>query len=159
MKNKLFILFLMTFLAGCGFKPIHKINNDAVNVGTYSIEIINGVSREIVNEINRNINSEKDEPYKASLVVNENMTPIVINTNGTVSKYRIEIIINYQLVRTDTNEQISKGTTRGFAQYDVGTSEINNEDTRVSMVKIATKNALQIMISKIQSKISQLNDN
>ena len=47
----------------------------------------------------------------------------------------------------------------GFAQYDVGSSEINNEETKASMIKSATNNAVQIMISKIQTSISQLDDN
>ena len=55
--------------------------------------------------------------------------------------------------------EISNGTARGSAQYDVGTSEVNNEDTKKSMTKIATKNAIQLMVSKIQSSISGTNDN
>ena len=57
------------------------------------------------------------------------------------------------------NKVISDGTTRGFAQYDVVDSEISNEDTRKNMTKTAAKNALQIMVSRIQSSIIQLNDN
>ena len=54
---------------------------------------------------------------------------------------------------------MSEGIVRGFAQYDVGSSEINNEETKASMIKSATNNAVQIMISKIQTSISQLDDN
>ena len=75
-----------------------------------------------------------------------------MNTNGTVAKYRIEVRIKYELVQIDIDEVISSGSAMGFAQYDVGASEINNEETRKNMIKIATKNALNIMISRIQSK-------
>ena len=51
------------------------------------------------------------------------------------------------------------GNARGFAQYDIGASEINNEDTKKSMIKIATKNAIQLMTTKIQNDISNKNDN
>ena len=81
------------------------------------------------------------------------MSPLIINTNGTVAKYRIEIEINYQLIQLDSGDVISEGTTRGFAQYDTVDSEVSNEDTRKSMTKIAAKNALQIMSSRIQSSI------
>jgi hypothetical protein len=93
------------------------------------------------------------------LTISESLTPLIINTNGTVAKYRIEILINYDLIEISSNEEISSGTARGFAQYDVGTSEVGNEDTKKSMTKIATKNAIQLMVSKIQSSISQANDN
>ena len=80
-----------------------------------------------------------------------------MNTNGTVAKYRIEVRIKYELVQIDIDEVISSGSAMGFAQYDVGASEINNEETRKNMIKIATKNALNIMISRIQSKTSGTN--
>tara|TARA_B000000557_G_C20755185_1_gene434878 strand:+ start:715 stop:1194 length:480 start_codon:yes stop_codon:yes gene_type:complete len=159
MFKKILILFFFILFVGCGFKPMHKLSENSIYVGSYSVEIINSVSREIVEEINTNIISGENEKYKALLTIDENLTPLIINTNGTVAKYRIEISIYYQLIKVDENEQISDGTVRGFAQYDVGTSEINNEDTKSSMIKIATKNALQIMISKIQSSISQVNVN
>ena len=98
---------------------------------------------------------DEDQKYKALLSIYEDLTPLIVNTNGTVAKYRIEIEIKYELIQIDSNEVISTGTTRGFAQYDVTGSEIVNEDTKKSMTKIATKNAIQLMTSRIQSSISR----
>ena len=157
MKSVLvFILLLITL--SCGFKPIHKLS-DNNNIGDYSVKIINSVSREIIDEINTNIIGGDNEKFSAFLTIDENLTPLIINTNGTVAKYRIEIQINYKLIEIETNKEVSDGTARGFAQYEVGTSEISNEDTKRSMIKIATKNAVQLMVSQLQSSISQLNDN
>ena len=144
---------------GCGFKPIHKISNDDVDISNYSVKILNSVSREIIDEISTNIISGDNEKFSALLTINESLTPLIINTNGTVAKYRIEILISYKLIEIETNQEITNGMARGFAQYDVGTSEINNEDTKKSMIKIAAKNAIQIMVSKLQSSISQIDDN
>ena len=63
--------------------------------------------------------------------------------------------LNYELIELETNEVVSRGSTKGYAQYDVVASEISNEDTKRSMTKIATKNALQLMSSRIQSIISK----
>ena len=93
------------------------------------------------------------------LTVNQNLTPLIVNTNGTVAKYRIEISISYELIDNETSERFTVGNARGFAQYDIGASEINNEDTKKSMIKIATKNAIQLMTTKIQNDISNKNDN
>ena len=147
------LAFFFIFL-GCGFQPIYKITNDT-NIGWYSVEITNQVSREIVEEINSNILQGENQKYKALLNIGQDITPLIINTNGTVAKYRIEIEVNYELIQIDIDEVISRGTTRGFAQYDVTASEIINEDTRKSMIKIATKNAIQIMTSRIRSSISR----
>ena len=143
----------------CGFKPIYKLSEENNINKSYSVTILNNVSREIIEEINTNIIKENNEKFSALLTIEESVTPLIINTNGTVAKYKIEILIRYKLIEIKTNEEVSSGSARGFAQYDVGTSEINNEDTKKSMIKIATKNAVQLMVSKIQSSISQINDN
>ena len=146
-------IFLIFF--GCGFKPIYKITSDDVDLDSYSVEVANQVSREIIEEVNSTIVQGENQKFRAILKIYEDLTPLIVNTNGTVAKYRIEIEIAYELIEIDVDETISTGTTRGFAQYDVTESEIINEDTRKRMSKIATKNAIQIMASRIQSIISK----
>ena len=153
------LVIILLFTASCGFKPIHKIS-DLNNANTsYSVKILNNISREIREEINTNIIPVDNEEYSALLTISESLTPLIINTNGTVAKYRIEIEINYELIEVETGKEVSSGMARGSAQYDVGTSEIINEDTKKSMTKIATKSAIQFMVSKLRSSISKANDN
>ena len=121
-------IFLIFF--GCGFKPIYKITSDDVDLDGYSVEVANQVSREIIEEVNSTIVQGENQKFKAILKIYEDLTPLIVNTNGTVAKYRIEIEIAYELIEIDVDETISTGTTRGFAQYDVTESEIINEDTR-----------------------------
>ena len=154
MRNIAILCIFMLFL-NCGFKPIYKLSDDNENSGNYSVQVTNKVSREIIEEINNNIFSSENHEYKVILNINEDLTPLIINTNGTVAKYRIEIGLNYELVELETNVVVSSGATRGYAQYDVVASEIRNEDTKRSMAKIATKNAFQLMSSRIQSIISK----
>jgi hypothetical protein len=147
------VVFFIFF--GCGFKPIYKMTSDDASIDGYSVEVTNQVAREIIEEVNSTIVPGENQKYKALLNIYEDLTPLIVNTNGTVAKYRIEIEIKYELIQIDLNEVISSGTTRGFAQYDVTGSEIVNEDTKKSMTKIATKNAIQLMTSRIQSSISR----
>jgi len=155
MSKLLATLATFFILLSCGFKPIYKITSNDTNIASYSVEVTNQVSREIIEEVNSTIVPGENQKYKAILNIYEDLTPLIVNTNGTVAKYRIEIEIKYELIQMDSDEVISKGTTRGFAQYDVTGSEITNEDTRRSMTKIATKNAIQLMTSRIQSSISR----
>ena len=148
-------LAIFCIFLSCGFKPIYKITSDDIDLVGYSVEVANQVSREIIDEVNSTIVQDENQKYKALLNIYEGLTPLIVNTNGTVAKYRIEIEIAYELIEIDVDETISTGTTRGFAQYDVTESEIINEDTRKRMSKIATKNAIQIMASRIQSIISK----
>ena len=154
--TKLFAaLAIFLILFGCGFKPIYKITSDDIRLDGYSVEVTNQVAREIIEEVNSNIVQGENQKYKVLLKIYEDLAPLIVNTNGTVAKYRIEIEIEYELVEIVVNEIIATGNTRGFAQYDATESEIVNEDTRKHMTKIATKNAIQIMTSRIQSSISR----
>ena len=153
MIRNLIIILVLLFINNCGFKPIHQITGTDSNFSNYTVEVQNSVSREIIDELNASFTADEEINYKAVISVNEDLNPLIINTNGTVAKYRIEIEINYQLIQLDSGDVISEGTTRGFAQYDTVDSEIINEDTRKSMTKIAAKNALQTMSSRIQSSI------
>ena len=155
MRKLLTVLAIFFIFLSCGFKPIYKITSDDTSVASYSIEVTNQVAREIIEEVNNTVIQDENPKYKALLSIYEDLTPLIVNTNGTVAKYRIEIEIKYELIPIDNDEVISKGTTRGFAQYDVTSSEIVNEDTKKSMTKIATKNAIQLMASRIQSSISR----
>ena len=153
MIRSLIIILVLLFINNCGFKPIHQITGADSNFSNYTVEVQNSVSREIIDELNASFTADDEINYKAIISVNESLSPLIINTNGTVAKYRIEIEINYQLIQLDSGDVISEGTTRGFAQYDTVDSEVSNEDTRKSMTKIAAKNALQIMSSRIQGSI------
>ena len=155
MKKLLATLTVFFIFFGCGFKPIYKMTSDDASIRGYSVEVTNQVAREIIEEVNSTIVQSEDQKYKALLTIYEDLTPLIVNTNGTIAKYRIEIEIKYELLQEDINEIISEGTTRGFAQYDVVESEIENEDMKKSMTKIATKNAIQLMTSRIQSSISR----
>ena len=155
MSKFLATLAVFFIFLGCGFKPIYKMTSDDASIDGYSVEVTNQVAREIIEEVNSTIVQSEDQRYKALLTIHEDLTPLIVNTNGTVAKYRIEIEIKYELLQIDNDEVISKGTTRGFAQYDVTSSEIVNEDTKKSMTRIATKNAIQLMTSRIQSSISR----
>ena len=64
---------------------------------------------------------------------------MIINTNGTVAKYRIEVSIEFEIIQNDNGSMISSGISRGFAQYDVGESEFNNEDIKKRMTKMQQK--------------------
>ena len=153
MIKNLIIILVLLFINNCGFKPIHQITETDSNFSNYTVEVQNSVSREIIDELNASFTADEEINYKAVISVNEDLNPLIINTNGTVAKYRIEIEINYQLIQLDSGDVITEGTTRGFAQYDTVDSEVSIEDTRKSMTKIAAKNALQIMSSRIQSSI------
>ena len=76
-----------------------------------------------------------------------------------MSKYGIEIIMYFKVRAINSNEFLINDVVRGFAQYTVETSEIESDDKKKRMIRTAAGNAIQMMISKIQSDTAITNDN
>ena len=157
------LMFLFSYLVSCGFKPMYKFSENSVDLNSYSINIVNesNTSRQIKEEINKSFpsGSKIENDYIIDIEVFENLDPLITNTDGTVSKYGIEIIIYFKVKAANTNELLINDVVRGFAQYTVETSEIESDDKKKRMIRTATSSAIQMMTSKIQSDTSITNDN
>ena len=157
------IIFLLLYLSSCGFKPMYKISKNNIDFKSYSIIIMNesNISREIKEEIRKSFpsSSEVNKDYVIEINTTENLDPLITNTDGTVAKYRIEIVINFKVKGKNNDSYLIEDVVRGFAQYTVETSEIESDDKKKRMIRTATSSAIQMMISKIQSDASMTNDN
>ena len=157
------VIFSLFYLSNCGFKPIYKLSENDIDFRNYSINILNesSTSREIREEIERSFpsNSETEKGYIIEISSVENLDPLITNTDGTVAKYRIEIIMNFKVKDKNDDVYLIEDFVRGFAQYTVETSEIESEDKKKRMIRMATSSAIQMMISKIQSDIPVNNGN
>ena len=154
---------ILIVLTSCGFKPMYKLSESSFDFRSYSISIMNehNTSREIKEEIRKSFpsSSEIKKDYVIEINTNENLEPLITNTDGTIAKYRIEIIMNFKVKDKNENTYIMEDIVRGLAQYSVETSEIESDDKKRSMIQTATSSAIQMMISKIQSDTSITNDN
>ena len=157
------LIVLLFFFNNCGFKPMYKISESSINLKNYSIIIMNesNISREIKEEIRKSFpsSSEVNKDYVIEINTTENLDPLITNTDGTVAKYRIEIIMSFKVKGKNNDSYLIEDLVRGFAQYTVETSEIESDDKKKRMTRTATNSAIQMMISKIQSDISITNDN
>ena len=157
------VLIALFYFSSCGFKPMYKLTENAIDFRSYSITIMNGndTSREIKEEIKRSFpsSSEIKKEYVIEINTEENLEALITNTDGTVAKYKIEIIINFKVKDNNKDSYLIEDMVRGFAQYTVETSEIESDDKRKRMIRNATSSAIQMMISKIQSDTSITNDN
>ena len=154
---------ILIVLSSCGFKPMYKLSESSFDFRSYSITIMNenDTSREIKEEIRKSFpsSSEIKKEYVIEINTNENLEPLITNTDGTISKYRIEILLYFKLKDKNTNTYLLEDMVRGFAQYTVETSEIESNKKKQAMLRTASNNAIQMMMSKIQSEISVANDN
>ena len=153
---------LLLCLSTCGFNPIYKLSENNIDFRNYSISIINegNITREIIEEIRKSFpSSDVTNNYLIEINTTQNLSPLITNTDGTISKYRIEIILDFKVKNKYENTYLLKDKVRGFAQYTVETSEIESDDKKKRMIRTATRSAIQMMSSRIQSDISISNDN
>ena len=158
MKKKLLVLFGLIYFSGCGFSPIYKLSEKESIIENFSYEITNKVSREIIKEVDASLINNIESEYILYLYIRENLIPLIVNTDGTIGKYQVEITFDFKLMSEYNDKLLYEGTSRGFTQYELEASEINNQEKKRSMVKMATKNAIQIMTTKLQGWMSQVND-
>ena len=155
------ITFLIIYLviSGCGFKPMYKLDGNGIELDKLSISFKGNITYEIKEELRSLLGTDKENrDYEVIVEVKEEMVPVIINENGTVSKYQIDIALFFEVINNN-NELLLKDVAIGFAQYDVLVSEIENKDLTKQMLRSATNDAASLMITKIQSKLSLTNDN
>ena len=158
MRNLVVILIIL-ITTGCGFKPMYKSDGKGIELDRLYINFKGDVSYDIKEELKRLLSTDQqNKDYAVVVDVKEEMVPVIINENGTVSKYQIEIAIFFEVL-DKLGEVLVDDVAVGFAQYDVLVSEIENKDLRKQMLRSATNDAASLMITKIQSKLSLQNDN
>ena len=138
---------------------MYKSDGMGIELDRLSINFKGDVTYEIKEELKSFLKTNQENvDYVVLIEVKEEMTPVIINENGTVSKYQIDITLFYE-VTDKIGEEIITDEAVGFAQYDVLVSEIENRDLKKQMLRSATNDAASLMITKIQSKLSLTNDN
>ena len=158
MRNLVVILIIL-ITTGCGFKPMYKSDGKGIELDRLYINFKGDVSYDIKEELKRLLSTDQqNKDYAVVVDVKEEMVPVIINENGTVSKYQIDITIFFK-VSDKLGEVLVDDVAVGFSQYDVLVSEIENKDLRKQMLRSATNDAASLMITKIQSKLSLQNDN
>ena len=158
MRNLVVILIILV-TTGCGFKPMYKSDGKGIELDRLYINFKGDVSYDIKEELERLLSTDQqNKDYAVVVDVKEEMVPVIINENGTVSKYQIDIAIFFE-VSDKLGEVLVDDVAVGFSQYDVLVSEIENKDLRKQMLRSATNDAASLMITKIQSKLSLQNDN
>ena len=138
---------------------MYKSDGVGIELDRLSINFKGDVAYEIKEELNSFLNTKQENiDYIVTVEVKEEMVPVIINENGTVSKYQIDIALFFE-VTDKFGEMLIDDIAVGFAQYDVLISEIENEDLKKQMTRSATRDAASLMIAKIQSRLSLSNDN
>lgn len=155
-KKLLIILFISQLLLSCGFTPSLKMSDKDESSPNVYFEIKDNsyIVRQTLSTIVKNID-ETEAKYVTKVNVSESQSAVNIQSNGTVDEYKIEILINFQIIDLENNDLIYKSQSRGFANYDVSSSEYTNSLVKKEALKAAITDAAQLMNIMVQSKINK----
>ena len=158
MIKKSFIIILISFFFNsCGFTPTHKVSDAAYKNSSviYRVDVNNSYeSRQILAK--NLINAEKvDAKYYVDIKVIETETAINIQSSGSVSKYRVETLINFEIHEINSDQLIYKSRSRGSSNYDVSSSEYTNKLLKENALTTSLSEAIQLMNVIINSKVNE----
>lgn len=148
-------MFVLQLLVACGFTPILKDVTKSNNALVY-YEIDPSSSyhaRQILSS--KFINLEKDRSkFITKVYITETESAVNIESSGSVNEYKIEILINFKIYEIETNNMIFESQTRGFANYDVSSSEYANTLAQQDALEKALTDGIQLMNIIVQSQIN-----
>ena len=150
--NLLCLLFLAAF-SGCGFTPIHAKNTPSGNTRLSHVEIgpIAGRPGQIMKtELENSLDPESSGQvpfYRLETTVAIEYIPIIIETDGTVSRYRIDITVPLELREIQSNAVVYRSRVRRSVSYTVAdsdyTSYISSSDAMERGIKEAAYDVVQ----------------
>ena len=147
LRKSLSILVAFHVFISCGFTPTLKmLDQNQVGAKIY-FEIKN---RTFLKSTNKN-----EAQYIIDIKVNEAESAVNIASNGSVLEYKIEVLIEYQIIDNNNESLIHKSQSRGFANYDVSNSEYSTNLIKNEALKTAILEAAQLMSIMVESKINR----
>ena len=151
------IIFTSTLLINCGFKPTYKISENEINQTLVLYSIENDATYETRQVVNNNLMNSNagDAEFKVKLNVTEKEVAVNVKSDGSVSEYRIEALIVFNIMKVKDKELIYSAKTQGFANYDVSSSEYTNTQLRKNALESAVLEAIQLVRILVQSKINE----
>lgn len=154
-KKILFIIFILQVSVSCGFTPVLKMSdeNQFSSKIYYQIEESSYLARQAFTTLLKNIDTNEYK-YLAKINVSESESAVNIQPNGSVVEYRVEVLIKYKLLENNTGKLVLESQARGFANYDVSSSEYTNSLVKNEALKTSINEAAQLMNIMLQSKIS-----
>lgn len=149
MKKKIFILFLLITVSGCGFSPINSLDNNNYSIISFKLNGDNQVNKIIKKNFDRykNIDNQKkifDINLTSKLIKNTNSK----NKSGGNSNLSIKILIDLEIIENTKNrEKISFSEISNY-------NSLENKFELKQYEKIITNDLTKKILNKIHLKLS-----
>ncbi len=154
--KKFCIVLICLIFFSCGFTPSLKVEglNTANSTIHYKIENSSYIARDTLRTFLKN-SDQNEAQYILYINVTESESAVNIGADGSVLEYKIEVLIEYEIIDNNSGMLIHESQSRGFSNYDVSSSEYSTELVKQEAIKIAINQAAQLMKIMAQSQISK----
>lgn len=167
MKYHLFMIGILSLaVAGCGFRPVHAPTQP--QAGTVASPILQSIkvtpiplrSGQILHiALEDLLHADGEFPmprYRLDTTLEEAKQPIVIETNGRVSRYNLILVARYNLYDIASNALITNGVVKRISGFNASLSDFS---TYVSENDTHDRNLRQIaqdITHRLTSKLSAM---
>ena len=119
-------IFLLVWVSACGFTPLYGQKNGEYHATLSSVTIpsLPGRQGQILKiALDDHFRSSSAASYQLNPTLSITSVPVLINRDGTVSRYRIDIVSPFTLTEMATGKTILKDTMKRSASYHVSDSD------------------------------------
>lgn len=161
MKNKVFLLFIASFLlSSCGFNIIYKTNdNSSYYQELAAIEILDVRSRinqELKNDLLDifNYDNIKVKPkYILSLTISKTISPTFIDDGGASGRNHLTLNVKYELKNIEDNKIITTGETFAGDDFNIYERRFGNyiaeEYIQSNLLKLIAENIRSLLVKDL----------
>ena len=155
-KKIISLIFIAQLVFSCGFTPILKnLDNQNTSLNYYEINPENSyIARQVLSTQLKSLN-KNEAKFLTKVNVLENESAVNVTSSGSVDEYKIEVLVNFEILNISTNSLLLKSQSRGFANYDATNSEYSNSQVKKEALERALIEGIQLMNIVVQSKIAE----
>jgi LPS-assembly lipoprotein len=126
----------LLFISACGFRPVHAPTQPQAMpsatsplMQTIQVSLIPNRSGQILQtELEDLLHPDGQFPtprYRLDTTLEETKQPIVIETNGRVSRYNLILLARYNLYEVQSNALISSGSVKRISGFNASLSDFS----------------------------------
>ena len=155
-KKIIGLTLLLHLIISCGFTPTLKnLGNENSELNYYVISPDNSyLARQVLKAQLKNLD-KNEAKFLTKVKILEKESAVNVTSSGSVDEYKIEVLVNFEIFNILGDTLLFKSQSRGFANYDVSSSEYTNSLVQKEALERALTEGIQLMNIVIQSKITE----
>lgn len=160
-RYRFLVLFSLAALTGCGFSPVYakREGSDSTRFSSIHVMPVAGRNGQILKaslEDLMGIDEENiDTPYQLESSMTVDYIPVVIESDGTVSRYRIDITIPVNLKENSSGASAFSTRVRRSVSYSVSQSDYSSYISSTDALERGIKEASYDIVQRISAFLAK----